>query len=68
MTTISEAIEIVKQAIKDDPEYYQSWVNSLAMAFHDEYKKDRSDEGCQIRQSIEIGHKAATTFIDTFIS
>lgn len=68
MTTISEAIDIVKQAIKDDPEYYQSWINSIAQAFQDESKREIDDEGIRTRSIRLVSQIGAKNFIDSFIS
>lgn len=71
MITIPEAVEILKEALKEDKSdgsYYHHWILSIAKAFQDEYNRELDDEGIRTRSIRLISNSAAKNFIDSFIN
>jgi hypothetical protein len=68
---IKNAVQIVTQAIKNDPDLYYAYQANIAMAFKDEYDKEayRAShdylEGFKPEADIhEIANNAAKNFLD----
>lgn len=54
---VKEAMDVIKQAMKDDPAYAYSWHANIAMMCHD------SIEGMAHGESVRTGNEAARRFM-----
>lgn len=58
--TLSEAVEAVTEALREDEDYRRSWQANIAMAFQDEYARAQSKDLIH-----EIANRAATYFLSS---
>jgi hypothetical protein len=61
-TKLSEAVKVLIEALKTNEDYRRSWNDNIAMAFKDEYSRNRLKY--KTRQDI---HKIANTAANDFL-
>jgi hypothetical protein len=72
MCNLSEAIEVVKNALNEDRDtnkfgYYEAWKDAISKSFTDEWAKDYSDS--TLTDFIyEVSNNAANNFLNTLIN
>ena len=67
---LKEAVEVLCNALKEDPSYYISWQANIAMAFQDVYwdTYDLSKSNGEARITVhKIANEAAKDFLDLLI-
>lgn len=62
MNKVKKAVEILADALKNNPGYYESWKANIAVQFQDEYRR------CGHRRIHEISNKAADNFLKLLIN
>lgn len=62
---LKDAVDIVIEALKNDPEYYMAWKANIAMAFKDEFERHAKEAEKQIDLDI---HNIANTAADNFLN
>lgn len=62
-TKIHLAIDVLRKALKKDPDYRIGWQANIAMAFVDEARRNKKE----IRGSYKNVHKAANKAANTFL-
>ena len=59
---VHEAVEVLVQALKDDPQYKMAWVANIAMSFQDEWHRSvKEDEHTDVHK---ISNAAAENFLE----
>lgn len=67
---LKDAVDIVVEALKNDPAYYVSWKANIAMSFKDEFERHLKEQGKRTAVSklnLNI-HKVANTAADNFLN
>jgi len=68
--TISEAVERLREALKEDPDYFYSWQANIAVQFQDEMRRAEVLNKIQpISQSMlhAVSNMAAENFLNLLI-
>ncbi len=60
---LKDAVTIVCEELKKDPEYYYGWQSNIAMAFYDVFK-GTSDVAIGYQELHRISNEAAKRFLD----
>lgn len=65
---VKQAVDTLRKALKDDPEYYSSWQANIAIAFVDEFSSSRYGFGglSEDEQSVVV-HRMANQAADNFL-
>jgi len=59
-------IEKLQEALRNDEELYYSYQSNIAIAFYDEYKKNKKDRK-ELQDIALIANNAAKNFLDLLI-
>jgi hypothetical protein len=63
--TTEEAVTHLQKALSEDKEYYYGWQSNIAMAFKDEYHKQKAlGYTIEDKNIHEIANAAAVRFLD----
>jgi len=66
--TTEQAVQHLQRVLKDDDEYRYGWQSNIAMAFYDEYQKQKSlGYTIEDHNIHEIANKAANRFLDILL-
>ena len=63
--SLSDAVEVLCNNLRSDPELYFAYQSNIAMAFVDEAHKSFPDDKSRL---LEIGNQAAKNFLDLLIN
>jgi len=64
---IKNEVQVVTNAIKNDPELYYAYQASIAMAFKDEWSNHNNDPSMRLLVH-EVANQAAKNFLDLWIN
>ena len=69
MSEFNDALTIVKKHLKEDKDIFHTYKSNLAMAFYDQYYKNKDkEESYKTRDDIHmIANVAASNFLDLLI-
>lgn len=62
--SVADAMKVVIEALKTDPEYYYSWQANIAMAFQDEFHRHGLIDPPSNEELHTIANTAAKEFLD----
>jgi len=66
MKKIKEAVSVLSKALKEDNDYYYGWQSNIAMAFKDEYNRNRKNY-MNSDDIHKVANEAAKNFLNLLI-
>lgn len=62
--SVADAMKVVVEELKNDPQYYYAWQANIAMAFQDEYSRHIFNDPPDQEDIHKISNIAAREFLD----